>query len=529
MKSADLTLYLVTDSTPAVLGTSDFYTVVEEALKGGVTLVQYRDKYADTRELISTAKNLQEITRRYGVPLLINDRVDVALAVGADGVHLGQDDMPLRNAREILSKNAIIGVTAASVEEARSAQQDGADYLGIGTIFATKTKENTKSVIGTAGAAAILEALEDFDLPSVAIGGITTYNVQRVLYQTSRSPKNALQGVAVVSAIVAADNPRAAATELKELIQNRHMAFYPAIPPSSVIVDQLSTLLQQVPYIVRKHSERNPLCHNMTNLVVQNFAANVCLATGSSPIMTTNSEEAPELAKLGAALVINMGTVTGSSLTSFCRSMQAYNKALQPVLFDPVGGGATSVRKSAIKTLMGAGFFDVIKGNEKEISAVLGKADITQRGVDSGQSDLTTQEKAQMVADLARREKNLILMTGAVDILSDGGRTVTILNGHPYLGEITGTGCALGAVIASYISAHRQDKFLAALAAILHYEIAAQRAACSDTVRGPATFQAVLLDELSLIKQESMSGQYTWCENVAKVEKIIVPAQKSIV
>lgn len=135
----DLTLYLVTDSTPEVLGGKDICHIVEEALKGGVTLVQYRDKHADTGLLIETASKLHAITKKYNVPLLINDRVDVCLAVGAEGVHIGQDDMNIAKAKTLLPQGAIVGVTASSVNEADAAIENGADYLGIGTMFATPT------------------------------------------------------------------------------------------------------------------------------------------------------------------------------------------------------------------------------------------------------------------------------------------------------------------------------------------------------------------------------------------------------
>jgi thiamine-phosphate diphosphorylase / hydroxyethylthiazole kinase len=514
----DLTLYLVTDSTPAVLGNADLVHIVEEAVLGGVSIVQYRDKHAETRELISTATKLHEVTKKHGVPLLINDRVDVALAIGAEGVHLGQDDMPIALARKILGMNAIIGITTTTVDEAQAAQRGGADYLGIGTVFATPTKEDTKSIIGTEGTAAILRAIGDVKVPSVAIGGINASNVQRVLHQTRAGPTKSLDGVAVVSAIVAARNPREAACELKSLIEGVETKIYAALPPISASVKDAASLIERIPEIVRKHSKANPLCHNMTNLVVQNFAANVCLATGSSPIMSNNGNEASELASLGGALVINMGTVTPDSLSNYLLAMKAYNAVPNPVLFDPVGGGATSIRKAAVKQLMANGFFEVIKGNEGEIKTVFGDADAKQRGVDSGPSTSSPQEKARLVTELAQRERNIILMTGPTDFLSDGVRTVAISNGTPLLAQITGSGCALGSVIASYVSVHREDKFLAALAAILHYEIAAQRATTFYSVRGPGTFIPAFLDELSSIKQESMDGKNEWCSAAAKIE-----------
>lgn len=137
--SVDYSLYLVTDSTPAILGDKDLAQVVEAAVKGGVTLVQYREKKADTGVFVATARRLHEVTQRYKVPLLINDRVDVALAVGCEGVHIGQDDIDLATARKLLGPDAIIGVTASTAEEAITAAAGGADYLGIGTVFATQT------------------------------------------------------------------------------------------------------------------------------------------------------------------------------------------------------------------------------------------------------------------------------------------------------------------------------------------------------------------------------------------------------
>lgn len=135
----DLRLYLVTDSTPEILGDKDICQVVEQALIGGATLVQYRDKHADTGRMIETANKLHQITKRYKVPLLINDRLDVCMAVGAEGVHIGQDDMKLEDAKRTLPVDAIIGVTASSVKEAQEAIAGGADYLGLGTMFATAT------------------------------------------------------------------------------------------------------------------------------------------------------------------------------------------------------------------------------------------------------------------------------------------------------------------------------------------------------------------------------------------------------
>ena len=182
--------------------------------------------------------------------------------------------------------------------------------------------------------------------------------------------------------------------------------------------------------------------------------------------MSENGPEAADLARLGGALVINMGTATPDKLATFIEGMKAYNAIGAPVVFDPVGGGATAVRRAAVKTLLAAGFFSVIKGNEGEINAVAGTTTTQQRGVDSGPSTSTEQDKAHLVKTIAQREHCIVLMTGKTDYLSDGVRTLAVHNGSHLLGRITGSGCALGAVIASYVALHPDDKFLGALAGI---------------------------------------------------------------
>lgn len=135
----DLTLYLVTDENPDYLKGKELVWTVEEAIQGGVTIVQYRQKHGSPTSRADMASKLLEITRKYHVPLVINDDIDTCLAVGADGLHIGQDDMKLKEAREKLGESAIIGVTASSIEEAEEALAGGADYLGISTTFVTPT------------------------------------------------------------------------------------------------------------------------------------------------------------------------------------------------------------------------------------------------------------------------------------------------------------------------------------------------------------------------------------------------------
>ncbi|KAL2145986.1 hypothetical protein VTI28DRAFT_5643 [Corynascus sepedonium] len=514
----DYGLYLVTDSTPAILGDRDLNETVEASLRGGVTIVQLREKKGDTAEIIAKAQRLHQITRRYNVPLLINDRVDVALAVDCEGVHIGQDDMELSTARKLLGPDKIIGVTVSTVEEALKACEGGADYLGIGTVYATATKTNTKDIIGTAGVREILRRMAEagHDTPTVCIGGINESNIQRVLYQCAASEK-ILNGVAIVSAIMAASDPEAAAKNLVSLSE----------APPSFSVDtgrELSAdasseaVVALAPSVIQRIHDTTPLSHNMTNIVVQNFAANVALAVGASPIMAGYGEEAADLCKLGGALVINMGSVDPSGLSNYLKALKAYNLQGRPVVFDPVGAGATSLRRDAVKTIMANGYLDVIKGNEGEIKTVFGNSQEQQRGVDSS-STLDASQKAKLVRELASRERNVVLMTGKTDFASDGVRTYSIENGHEYLGTVTGTGCTLGTAISAAIASRSKDRLVAVIAAILHFEIAAEVAAERPEVRGPGTFVPAFLDELYLIRQATARNDLSWLAR-AKVRRV---------
>ena len=259
------------------------------------------------------------------------------MAVGAEGVHIGQDDMEVKQARKMLGPDAVIGATVSSIEEANIAIQAGADYLGIGTMFATPTKTDTKSIIGTKGTQEILAACGTGSkkaVPCVAIGSLNALNVQRVLHQ-SASGENYLSGVAIVSAIMASTVPSEAASQLLKLISSARDTFYAATAPGQEGLREMRKIVPQISSMIAAHAKSSILCHNMTNTVVQNFAANVCLATGSSPIMSLNGPEAADLAKLGGALVVNMGTVTPEILDVYLAGMRAYNASGNPILFDP--------------------------------------------------------------------------------------------------------------------------------------------------------------------------------------------------
>lgn len=201
----DLTLYLVTD--PKLSG-GDLPGKVEAAIQGGVTLVQLREKIADSRQFLETALRVREVTDRYGIPLIINDRIDIALACNAAGVHLGQQDIPCKIAREILGPDKLIGVTAKTVEQAIQAERDGADYLGCGALFPSGAKPEAQPMT----LSTLSEILASVHIPVTAIGGINAENVHLPV-------EAGANGVAVVSAILGQPDVSAAARKLREKIE----------------------------------------------------------------------------------------------------------------------------------------------------------------------------------------------------------------------------------------------------------------------------------------------------------------------
>lgn len=206
MNSIDLTLYLVTDRLD--YEEEVFLAKLESALKGGVTLVQLREKNIGGKEYLELAKKVKELTDRYAVPLIIDDRADVALAVDAAGVHVGQSDLPVLEARKLLGKEKIVGATAKTVEQAKKAWEEGADYLGIGAIYPTTTKVKTILTPVTR----LDDILSEIPLPAIAIGGLNKEN----MHVLAESP---VSGIAVVSAIMKAEDPEKAAAELKAAVQ----------------------------------------------------------------------------------------------------------------------------------------------------------------------------------------------------------------------------------------------------------------------------------------------------------------------
>ncbi|MBN1270742.1 MAG: thiamine phosphate synthase [Candidatus Aminicenantes bacterium] len=213
MNPINWTLCLIADV--GFLPPPGLYDAVRSAVSGGATMIQLRGKTCTTRRFLELALELKKITEESGIPLIINDRADVAAACDAQGVHLGRDDLPLEAARRILGKNKLIGLSVNTIEEARFAEYAGADYLGVGPAFYTTTKTDIKSVLRPEGLKIIRNSVK---LPLLAIGGITEKNA-------AEAGASGMDGVAVISSVLKAENKKKAAGDIVEAFLRGKMMF----------------------------------------------------------------------------------------------------------------------------------------------------------------------------------------------------------------------------------------------------------------------------------------------------------------
>lgn len=253
----------------------------------------------------------------------------------------------------------------------------------------------------------------------------------------------------------------------------------------------------QVPLLGRLRDQR-PLVHHITNMVVMNDTANITLAIGASPVMAYAREEVEEMVGLARALVLNIGTLTPEQIESMLKAGKRANELGVPVVLDPVGAGATSLRTQSALRLLGELTVATIRGNASEVGTLVGVAAET-RGVDS----ISLSESREVVARRAAREFGCtVAITGAQDVISDGNRLAYVDNGHPLLAAITGSGCMATSLVAAFLAVE-PDAWLATTAALaamgLAGEIAAQKAG------GPGTFRSHLLDAVAALDEETFA------------------------
>lgn len=335
-------------------------------------------------------------------------------------------------ARTLLGPSAYIGISASNTGEATRAlnaisdvyADPGTTYLGLGPVYSTATKPDHKPPLAPEGIRDMLQSLSAHKLPGarsnrpfpdtkyVAIGGINRENLYDVLYKGHPTPEFKemqeksdsphilqLAGVAVVSAIMVSPTPEITSRELRSQINT---AFTPEKVRTVLCEDPIS---QSTFDFIKAIPMHTPLIHHITNGVVKDFSANVTLAIGASPIMSENPMELKDLAAIVSGFVLNMGTSTPDFELIAGKAIMENNRQGNPVVFDPVGAGATKWRRELSQRLIKAGYFDVIKGNKGEILTVAGVEDIVMRGVDSVATDdiMPVKELAKVVRDLAAR------------------------------------------------------------------------------------------------------------------------------
>ncbi|WLF78245.1 thiamine biosynthetic bifunctional enzyme [Lodderomyces elongisporus] len=541
-------LYLVTDST-MIPESKTFLGQIEEAVNNGVTIVQLREKKLSTREFIKRAQQVHALTKPRGIPLIINDRVDVALAIDAEGVHVGQDDMPATSVRELIGPNKILGVTCSTPEEAQEVvDQDVADYVGLGTVYATNTKKDVTNPdgVGPIGIKSMLLVLAKHkrDIKSVAIGGINHSNAKFV-QSACRVPGRSISGPAVVSCIMASQDAGNATKKLKEILEyclkergvdtigtEQHQRNQDSFSDFRVTgaykqKNKLKTLVQS-----------HPLVHHITNNVVKNFSANVTLAIGASPIMSELPTEFEEFTSKipNLALVLNLGTPNEELMKVFAKAISAYNMYNKPIVFDPVACGASQARLSCCRKLLNTGHMTVIKGNLGEIVSIwkltqcynsLNLGDDLMHGVDSV-ADVSEDILFKIASDILYDFNATLVITGQVNYVfaTDGKRYEKIAGGSSLMSLVTGTGCSLGSVIAAFLAARADglndgeidnveknekntisqsnscDNYSCVVAAVSLYNEAGRNAASKTSA--PSSFMTAFIDELYKLTHERL-------------------------
>lgn len=249
-----------------------------------------------------------------------------------------------------------------------------------------------------------------------------------------------------------------------------------------------------------KVREQNPLIHNITNLVVTNFTANGLLALGASPFMAYAPEEVADVAKISGAVVLNIGTLDEIIVNASLIAGKSANESGVPVVFDPVGAGATPYRTTAAQTIIQQVKLAVLRGNVAEVANVIGQS-WAIKGVDAGEGDGNV---AQLAKEAAQQLGCIVVITGKEDVITDGTATFIVSNGHPILTKVTGAGCLLSSVVGAFLAVSEQSGVEAVTEALAFYGVAAELAYELTSGKGPGSFQVEFLNQLAQVSADTM-------------------------
>ncbi len=266
----------------------------------------------------------------------------------------------------------------------------------------------------------------------------------------------------------------------------------------------MSDYTKQIASLIAEVRSKKPLIHNITNYVTVNDCANVVLAIGASPIMADDINEAADITSISSALVINIGTLNKRTVESMILSGIKANEKGIPVIFDPVGAGASTFRNEVTRNILDKVKISVLRGNLSEVSYIAG-LNATTKGVDASETDIEANDSTAVAKKAAAKLGCIAAVTGAIDIISDGKNVVTISNGHKMLSNVTGTGCMTTALVGSFCGAER-DYFKAAVAGVTVMGIAGEIAYEAAGHKGTGSYHIAIIDSISKM-DENIFGE----------------------
>lgn len=315
--------------------------------------------------------------------------------------------MPATLARKLLGPDVIIGVSTNASGDIETVIEEGvADYIGIGPVHFTSSKDVLAPILGPRGIREMLGVLGESGVKAVAIGGISESTIDNLMRQSPAPLSNGLyrhlDGVAVISVMAASLTPKLVAQRLLASVKTGQ-ALYPSLSSPAPTIDSILDIACR--QLATLRSGPSPLIHHITNLVVQNDSANLTLALHASPICSGSAQEADELSQVIGALLINFGTISDQQIKAMLTAGTAANRNGKPIVFDPVGVGATTYRREGAQDMLNSVHFSIIKGNAGEIGALAGSDEVKARGVDSVGEGF--QNPGKLVRDLARKESRL--------------------------------------------------------------------------------------------------------------------------
>lgn len=447
--------------------------------------MQYRSTNPDAGTCYREALPIRDFLASRGIPFIVNNRIDLALALEADGVHIGQRDLPVPSVRAMIGPDKILGLSVSNKEQLRAVDASLVDYLGMGPVFPTISKLNAPPVLGVEGFAALASQSPlprcrhrrpgRGTGPSSARHGNRLRNCRCLRHLRSGESGSRRTGSCLT------DVPQ-------ETLDNQ--ALVNAMLSSTDLVQTVTADLEKI-------RETAPLVLSLTNSVVQPLTANLLLAIGAVPAMLNDAAEAVDMLRSGTgALLVNLGTVTREQGAAMQTAVREANRLNIPWVLDPVAVGALSLRTRLAGQLKEQSP-RIIRGNASEIMALAGYSSVT-KGPESTSSSADALHAAR---ELALHTGAAVLVTGRTDYSTDGRQVTATENGHAMMSRVTGVGCSMGALSAA-CAAVSPTPLQAAVSTAVLMGIAGEMA--FEQSPSPGSFAVSLLDSLYALSPEDV-------------------------